>query len=87
MKKSNIAITTLGILGFLLGGFIGFLERPSAFLIGQLPFRHVITRGKSLQGIDQMLIPIAQESFNNMVYGALIGTIAGVVIGYVIGRR
>jgi hypothetical protein len=59
--------------GFIAGGFIGFLSRPSVFLVGQLPFRIVITRGSGLSGLDELLIPSAQESFNVMVIGALVG--------------
>ncbi len=45
MSKSNGLAIKLGIVGFLAGGVIGFLYRPSAFIIGQLPFDVVITRG------------------------------------------
>ena len=77
----------LGIVGFLLAGFIAFLVRPSAFLIGQLPFGIVITRGANLKGMDQLLIPLAQQSFNTMLIGAIIGAVSGSVIGYFIGKR
>lgn len=60
-------------IGFVGGGFIGFLMRPSVFLVGQLPFVTVVTRGSGLSGIDQLLIPSAQQSFNVMVAGALVG--------------
>src|SRR4030066_782300 len=83
-KKSNGWAIKLGIIGFIAGGVIGFLYRPSAFVIGQLPFDVVITRGANLKGIDQVLIPLAQSSFNNMmtiaVLGAFIGIIAGLLI-------
>ena len=45
LKQFKIGI---GIVGFLIGGFVGFLARPSAFLTGQLPFEHVISRGANL---------------------------------------
>jgi hypothetical protein len=64
-------------LGFLAGGFIGFLLRPSVFLLGQLPFEMVITRGSALAGIDQLLVPAAQQSFNVMLLGAIIGSATG----------
>jgi len=64
-------------IGILVGGFLGFLMRPSVFLIGQLPFGTVITRGSALSGIDQLLVPTAQQSFNVMVLGALIGAAVG----------
>ncbi len=67
--------------GALVGGFVGFLMRPSVPLLGQLPFSDVITRGTNLQGLDAMLLRnVAQQSFN----GILAGVIAGAVVGYVI---
>ncbi len=87
MEKSNGPIIGIGIAGFLIGGLIAFLLRPSAFLIGQLSFGDVITRGASFKGMDQMLVPLAQRSFNVMLVGAIIGTIAGVVIGYLVGKK
>jgi hypothetical protein len=77
----------IGVVGFLVGGFVGFLARPSAFLVGQLPFGHVISRGAGLRGMDQVLVPLAQQSFNVMLIGAIIGAIAGVVIGYVVEKN
>lgn len=68
-------------LGLAVGGFLGFLMRPSAFLVGQLPFEMVITRGSSLSGMDQLLVPAAQESFNVMLLGASLGAAAGAVVG------
>ncbi len=46
-------------------------------LIGQLPFSIVITRGATLDGLDKMLVPLAQRSFNYMLAGAILGGIAG----------
>lgn len=43
-------------LGPLIGGLLGFLMRPSAFLVGQLPFEMVITRGSALSEMDQLLV-------------------------------
>ena len=63
-------------IGFLAGGIIGFLMRPSVFLVGQLPFGTVVTRGSGLSGLDQLLVPSAQQSFNVMVAGALVGAAA-----------
>ncbi|HNT90928.1 MAG: hypothetical protein WBK44_03860 [Smithellaceae bacterium] len=77
----------LGIVGFLAGGLIGFLYRPSALIIGQLPFSTVITRGANLKGVEQMLIPMAQTSFNNMMVAAVIGAAIGIVIGLLFSRK
>jgi uncharacterized membrane protein YfcA len=70
----------LGFLGVILGGVIGFLLRPSAMLVGQLPFETVISRGENLQGLDKLLVSTAQTSFNMMVVGAIIGAVIGVVL-------
>lgn len=87
MEKTNGPMVGIGVAGFLIGGLIAFLARPSAFLIGQLPFDIVISRGTSLKGMDQMLVPLAQESFNAMLIGAVIGCIAGIVIGFFVGKK
>jgi hypothetical protein len=75
------------VAGFLLGAFIGFLMRPAAFLIGQLPLETVITRGSSLNGLDQLLVPTAQSSFNMMLTGAIIGAIAGAIASRLLPGR
>lgn len=69
-------------LGLLVGGFIGFLSRPSGVLTGKLPFFHVLTRGATYEGVDQVLINLAQESFNVMLIGAVIGAAVGIILGY-----
>jgi hypothetical protein len=86
-KKSNGLAIKLGIVGFIAGGVIGFLYRPSAFLIGQLPFDIVITRGANLKGMDQVLIPMVQTSFNNMMAIAVIGAVVGIVAGLLLSRK
>jgi hypothetical protein len=86
-KKSNSLAIQLGIVGFVAGGFLGFLYRPSAFLIGQLPFDVVITRGANLKGMDQVLISMAQTSFNNMATVAVVGAVIGFVVGLLMSRR
>jgi hypothetical protein len=55
--------------------------RPSALGIGQLPFETVLTAGSNLQGIDQLLQPVAQRSFKYLVIGVILGAIAGLIIG------
>ncbi|MEN6420523.1 MAG: hypothetical protein ABFD76_01135 [Smithella sp.] len=87
MEKSNGPVIGIGVAGFFVGGLIAFLVRPSAFLIGQLPFGIVISRGASLKGMDQLLVPLAQESFNVMLIGAIISGIAGMVIGFFIEKK
>jgi len=72
--------------GGMLGGIIGYLTRPSALLVGQLPFGTVITAGAGLQGLDQLLIPVAQQSFNQMLTGAIVCAVLGGVVGVVLRR-
>lgn len=59
--------------GFLAGAFVGYLYRPPAFMIGQLPFKYVISRGTTLKGLEQMYIPVAETSFNYLLGGGIIG--------------
>jgi len=77
----------IGFLGLILGGVIGFVLRPSAMFIGQLPFETVISRGANLQGLDKLLVPTAQSSFNMMVVGAIVGAVVGFVVGQLLARR
>jgi len=77
----------LGFIGLLTGGLIGFLLRPSAGVVGPLPFRTVITRGTNLDGLGLLLLPTAETSFNILLAGAILGAVAGVLAGYLGGRR
>lgn len=61
--------------------------RPSVFLIGQLPFAAVITRGRIFHSFDMILIPVAQTSFNLMMGAAFVGGILGIVAGSTLARR
>jgi hypothetical protein len=70
------------IAGFLAGGFIGFLTRPSIPFVGQLPFETVILRGANLNGINALILPVAQESFNSMLTFAIFGTVVALIAGY-----
>lgn len=73
----------LSIAGFFVGGCIGFLLRHAAFLVGQLPFGTVITRGSNLSGLDRLLISTAETSFNYILVGAILGAIGGFVVGLI----
>lgn len=73
--------------GFFGGAASGFVMRPSALLVGQLPFGMVITRGSSLTGLDQLLVPTAQQSFNVMLMAALVGAILGFALHRIAGVR
>ena len=86
--KMNIKKTlfSLGTLGFLVGGFIGFLSRPSSPLAGRVSFIHSLTRGASLEGVNQVMINLAERSFDIMLIGALIGLVIGIILGYILKR-
>ena len=64
------------VLGGMLGAAIGFLMRPSVPLVGQLPLGVVLTRGLTLNGLDVLLRSTAEESFNYIVIGAILGAVA-----------
>ena len=90
MNKSKmfIYIVALGLMGFLCGGFLGFLVRPSFFkgMSGEKPsFKDVMTRGSYYPSLfDDVRSPYkstAEDAFNIMVGGALLGLIAGVISG------
>jgi membrane protein YqaA with SNARE-associated domain len=87
LGKSNSRIIITAVIGFFVGGLLGFLFRPTAFSIGQLPFDAVISRGSNLKGADQLLIPLAQSSFNTMFAVAIVGALAGAGIGYLLSKK
>jgi hypothetical protein len=68
------------ILGGTAGGLLGYLFRPSVPLLGQLPFEVVVTRGQNLHGLDVVLRGVAEQSFNYIVVGVVIGCLAGFVL-------
>jgi ABC-type Fe3+ transport system permease subunit len=73
----------LAVIGILVGGFIGFLLRPSLLLVGQLPFEKVILAGTNLKGVDQFFVKTAQTSFLYMVLGAVGGLVIGLILAAV----
>ena len=77
----------LATAGLVVGGLVGFQMRPSVMFIGQLPFQTVITRGSGLRGIDQILISTAQQSFNVMFVGALVGAVLAFGIAHLVNSR
>lgn len=69
--------TWLFVVGGALVGFaIGYLFRP-AMLGVQLPFWVVVTRGETLSGLEALARPLAQQSFNLVLAGSVIGAVAG----------
>jgi hypothetical protein len=80
--NSGSASGSWAVPGIFLGALVGYLLRPAALLVGQPPFGAVITRGASLQGLDQLLIPVCQAGFNYMLVGAIIGGFAGAILSH-----
>jgi hypothetical protein len=66
------------LLGILLGGFVGYLLVPSLPFVGKLPLGHIFTRGAFLEGLDTMLVSVAETSFNYMLLGAILGGVIGI---------
>lgn len=77
----------LAVVGLLLGAAVGYFYRPPAFLVGQLPFHVVITRGTTLKGLDQVYIPVAESSFNYLLAGAVLGAVVGYLVGWRLERK
>lgn len=80
-SKGNAVLALCLTVGWTIGGLIGLLLRPSVMLIGQLPLMVVLTRGAFLRGFDQVLVPVAQQSFNILFVCAFLGTMVGGVVG------
>ncbi len=87
MQKTNFVVFILGIVGLLIGGYIGFLMRPAVPMFGQIPFEYVISMGSQFKGMDEILIPIAQKSFFMTIGGSFIGFIIGVIVGFLIKNK
>ncbi len=85
-KNAKKTLVGLGALGVLLGGFIGFLSRPASPIAGRVSLLDALTRGASLEGVNQVMINLAERSFDIMLIGALIGLAVGVVLGYLLER-
>ena len=68
------------VIGAIVGGLVGYWFRPSVPLLGQLPFESVITRGENLRGLDILLKGIAQQSFNYIVGGVILGAAVGFIL-------
>jgi hypothetical protein len=84
MDGRNRTVLLTGVGGFLLGAGVGYLYRPPAFLVGQLPFRHVITRGGSLKGFDQVYLEVAQRSFDYLLVGGFVGAALGIAAAFLL---
>lgn len=79
MRLTSGTLPTLlpgALVGAAIGAAVAFALRPS-FFGEQLPFDAVITRGATLKGLDQILVPLAERSFNGIFAGALLGAMIG----------
>lgn len=63
-------------IGVLLGLMVGVFMRPT-FLGQKIPVSAVITRGASLEGLDELLTPLAERGFNTMIIAGVVGGGAG----------
>jgi hypothetical protein len=87
MSRSRVPVyIVLAVVGALAGGFAGYLARPSAAVVGQLPFETVMNRGANLTGVQSLLVPTAKESFNVTVTGAGIGVLVGLALAFALRR-
>jgi hypothetical protein len=68
------------IIGGVVGGLLGYWFRPSAPLLGQLPFETVLSRGQNLRGLDLLLKGVAERSFNYIVVGVVVGCLTGFLL-------
>jgi hypothetical protein len=82
MREELGGTAGFGIAGAVIGAVLGFLFRPSVPLIGQLPIETVLSRGSNLNGMDMILRPVAEESFNYVVIGAILGGVIMAVVRY-----
>ena len=87
MNGKNRLVALMGLGGFLLGAGVGYFYRPPAVLAGQLPFRHVITRGASLKGFEQVYLEVAQRSFDYLLVGGLLGAGLGIAAAFLVVRK
>ena len=69
------------------GTVTAFLLRPADVFGHQLPLSVVLTRGSDLHGLNRLLIPLAERSFNEMMAGLILGAILGAVVGALLARR
>ena len=82
MKPTSILVPLLA----LAGAVVGFLLRPANVLGRQLPLSTVLTRGATLHGLDRLLVPLARESFNDVLAGAVCGLVVGLIVA-VLAKR
>jgi len=75
----------LVMVGGLLFGLLGYLLRPDAPIVGQLPFHAVVSRGATLSGFEEFLLPAARTSFLYLLAGIVFGVLLGLAVALWIG--
>lgn len=83
-RSSFGQVIRFGFYGAFLGTFIGFLLRPSAPVVGQLPLANVLSRGVD---INQVFTPVAQTSFSFLLAGLILGWLIGAGAGYLLSKK
>lgn len=85
-KMPAMSLTWMMLVGCLFGATFGFLLRPS-FLGEKLALHHVVTCGATLDGLDRLLVPLAERSFAYMLIGTVVGFVVSFMIAMNIGPR
>jgi hypothetical protein len=55
-------------------------------MAGPLPFQVVMTGGGALQDFDRMVVPLAQQSLQQILVSGMIGALLGGVAGVIFRR-
>lgn len=85
-RLTNIPLGLFICLGGLFGFLAGCVTRPAAMLVGQLPLFVVLSRGVTLQGFDQLLVPFAEESFNHIIMVTLSCAAFGAAVEFLLRK-
>lgn len=71
----------VGIVGSIAGALIGWLLSPSIPFTGErLGLEDILTRGATLQGMDELLVPLAERSFNTILLFGIVGLLVSLAI-------
>jgi hypothetical protein len=82
-KNARFGVTLrLMLIGLIIGMVAAFVFRPAVPLLGQPPLAAVLTRGGSLEGLDQVWVPTAREAFDKMLLWGALGALVGFGAAY-----
>lgn len=82
-RKSIIRKTWIICVGCVAGGLVGYLIGTTS----SLTFGDVFSRGASLRGMQLLLRPVAETANNDMLAGATVGIVAGIVFAFMVASR